>query len=65
MPEKHHLPPAEAETIVVTLPAEIDMANADRVGADLEAVFAPGVGVVAADMSGTRFFATPRASTLW
>jgi hypothetical protein len=31
------------------------MANADRVGADLEAAFGPGVGVVVADMSGTRF----------
>ena len=40
---------------MVTLRAEIDMANADRVGADLEAAFGPGVGVVVADMSGTRF----------
>jgi anti-anti-sigma factor len=40
---------------VVTLPAEIDMTNADSVGADLDAAFAPGVGVVIADMSGTRF----------
>jgi anti-anti-sigma factor len=55
MAEKPHLPPAEAETIVVTLPAEIDMANVDRVGADLVAAFGPGVGVVVADMSGTRF----------
>ena len=53
------LPDAGAETIVVTLPAEIDMANADRVGADLEAAFGPGVGVVVADMSG------PGSATAW
>jgi len=41
---------------VVTLPAEIDMANADRVGADLNAAFGPDVGVVIAGMSGTRFY---------
>jgi hypothetical protein len=48
-------PDAGAGTIVVTLPSEIDLANADRVGADLDAAFGPGVGVVVADMSGTRF----------
>jgi anti-anti-sigma factor len=48
-------PHAQPETVVVTLPGEIDMANADRVGKDLEAAFGPGVGVVVADMSGTRF----------
>ena len=46
---------AEAETIVVPLPAEIDIANADRVDAELNAAFGPGVGMVVADMSGTRF----------
>jgi len=55
MADEPRVPPAEAETIVVTLPAEIDMANADRVGADLEAAFGSGVCVVVADMSGTRF----------
>jgi anti-sigma B factor antagonist len=52
-------PHAQPETIVVTLPGEIDMANACRVGADLDAAFGPGVGVVIADMSGTRFCDTP------
>ena len=49
-------PPARASfsPTVVTLPAEIDMANADRVGADLQAAFAPGVTVVA-DMTATTF----------
>jgi hypothetical protein len=50
-----HLPHAGADTIVVTLPAEIDMANADQVGADLDAAFGPGVGVVIAGLPGTRF----------
>ena len=40
---------------MVTLPAEIDMTNADQVGADLDAAFGPGIAVVIADMSGTRF----------
>jgi hypothetical protein len=43
-----------AAAIVVTLPREIDMTNAGRVGEDLKAPFAPGVGLVVADMSGTR-----------
>src|SRR5436189_232020 len=38
------LPHAGATTIVVTLPGEIDMTNADRVSADLNAAFALGVG---------------------
>jgi anti-sigma B factor antagonist len=49
-PARAKLPPA-----VVTLPAEIDMANADRVAADLRAAFAPGVTTVVADMTATRF----------
>jgi anti-sigma B factor antagonist len=46
---------ATARTTVITLPHEIDMANANRVGADLQAAFAPGVTVVVADMTGTTF----------
>jgi anti-sigma B factor antagonist len=48
-------PGARRGTKVVHLPREIDMGNADRVGEDLLAVFGPGVGIVIADMSGTRF----------
>lgn len=50
------LPPARAaaEPIVVALPAEMDMANAERVDADLQAAFAPAVTVVA-DMTATTF----------
>lgn len=40
---------------VVTLPAEIDLANADGVGADLHAALASGVTVVVADMTATTF----------
>jgi anti-sigma B factor antagonist len=48
-------PSAQGATIVVTLPGEIDLANAARVGEELNAAFGPGVGIVIADMSGTRF----------
>ncbi len=49
---------------VVTLPAEIDMANADRVGADLQAAFAPGVTTVVADMTATTFCVSRRIHAL-
>jgi anti-anti-sigma regulatory factor len=49
------LPDSEANTVGVILPDEIDMARACRVGEDLDGVFGPGVGVVVADLSGTRF----------
>ena len=55
MVETPRLPGTQPGTVVVTLPGEIDLANADRVGADLNAAFGPGVGVVVADLSGTRF----------
>ena len=45
----------QGATIVVHLPGEIDMANANRVREELNAAFGPGVGIVIADMSGTRF----------
>jgi anti-sigma B factor antagonist len=44
-----------AQPVVVTLPAEIDISNATRVGEELCAALAPGVGTVIADMTGTRF----------
>jgi anti-anti-sigma factor len=55
MVDTPRIPHAGAATIVVTLPREIDLANAGRVDEDLTAAFGPGVGVVVADMSGTRF----------
>ena len=45
-----HLP-----AVVIALPAEIDMANAGRVAAELGSAFAPGVRTVIADMTATRF----------
>lgn len=49
-------PPERAGiSVVVTLPAEIDLANAGRAGADLLAAFAQGVTMVVADMTATTF----------
>ncbi len=48
--DSQHLP-----AVVIALPAEIDMANAGRVGAELGSAFAPGVRTVIADMTATRF----------
>jgi anti-anti-sigma factor len=46
---------AQARSVVVPLPAEIDISNAGRVGEELCAAFAPGVRTVIADMTDTRF----------
>jgi anti-anti-sigma factor len=46
-------PPVAPE--IVTLPSEIDITNADRVGDDLRGAFRPGVAVVIADMTRTTF----------
>ena len=40
---------------VVRLPTEIDITNADSVGAELRAAFRPGIAVVIADMTRTTF----------
>jgi anti-anti-sigma regulatory factor len=40
---------------IVTLPAEIDVTNAQSIGDELHAAFGPGVAVVIADMTGTAF----------
>jgi len=48
--DSQHLP-----AVVVALPAEIDMANADQVGQQLGSAFAPGVRTVIADMTATTF----------
>jgi anti-anti-sigma factor len=49
------LPAAQAGTVVVTFPAEVDMGNAAQVGEELDAAFDAGAAIVVADMSGTRF----------
>ena len=41
--------------VTVALPAEIDLANAEDVGEQLRAAFAPGVTVVIADLGSTAF----------
>jgi len=48
--DSQHLP-----AVVVALPAEIDMANAEQVGQQLGSAFAPGVKMVIADMTATTF----------
>ena len=47
--------PSRAPVVVVTMPAEIDVTNADRIGEELSAAIAGGAGIVVADMTGTRF----------
>jgi len=47
--------PARAPVVVVTMPAEIDVTNADRIGGELSAAIAGGAGIVVADMTGTTF----------
>jgi len=44
-----------AQPVVVTMPAEIDITNADRIGEELSSAIARGAGIVVADMTGTRF----------
>jgi anti-sigma B factor antagonist len=41
--------------VVITLPAEIDMANADRISGQIAAALAPGPRTVIADMTATTF----------
>ena len=46
---------ARVAPVVVMLPSEIDVTNADQVYGLLTAAFGPGVGTVVADMTGTVF----------
>ena len=55
MVETHPPVRGTARMTVVTLPAEIDVGNAHRLGKDLQAAFAPGVTIVVADMTATAF----------
>ena len=57
-------PVTTAQPPVVTLPAEIDMANADALGEQLAAALAPGVRVVIADMTATTFCGSAGINTL-
>jgi anti-sigma B factor antagonist len=46
---------AAVRMIVVTLPAEIDVCNAHRLGEDIQVAFASGATTVVADMTATAF----------
>jgi anti-sigma B factor antagonist len=48
--DPQHLP-----AVVIALPAEVDMANAGRVGQQLGSAFTSGVRTVIADMTATTF----------
>ena len=48
-------PGPRSQRVVVALPGEIDMANADQIGQQLDAALTPGVATVIADMTATRF----------
>ena len=50
--------------VIVSLPAEIDMANEEDVSEQLRAAFAPGVTVVIADLGSTVFCDTSGARQL-
>ena len=49
------VPPAQASTMVVALPAEIDKDNARQVRQQLYSALATGAAVVVADMTATMF----------
>ena len=55
MSDTGRLTTGQARPVVVTLPAEIDITNADRVGEELSSAIARGARIVVADMRGTRF----------
>ena len=55
MAEAEPVTPAQAQPVIVTLPAEIDLVNADSIGEQLAAASGPGVAVVIADMTATTF----------
>jgi anti-anti-sigma factor len=55
MSDTGHLARAQARPVVVTLPAEIDITNADRIGEALSSAIASGAGIVIADMTDTSF----------
>lgn len=53
--------PQHLSAVVVTLPAEIDMASVGQAGQQLGSAIAPGVKAVVAGMTATMFV-TPPAS---
>ena len=55
MNDPEHQVRVQAEPVVITLPAEIDMSNSDSVGSELSAAMVPGVTLVVADLTSTVF----------
>ena len=55
MSDTGHLARAQARPVVVTLPAEIDITNAEAIGEALSSAIASGAKIVIADMTGTTF----------
>lgn len=55
MTDTEPVTPAQRQPAVVALPAEIDIANADSLSAQIAAQFAGGARVVIADMAATTF----------
>lgn len=55
MPNPSSLTPARQPPVVITLPAEIDVANACRIGEQLGLSFSTGTATVIADMTATMF----------
>ncbi len=50
-----HVPGHGISLAIVPMPAEIDLANAGRVGEQLQTAVGPGVTVVVADLTSTEF----------
>ena len=55
MTDIRSMPTAHSQPVIVTLPAEIDMANIGVVGERIAVVLTPGTRVVIADMTATTF----------
>ena len=57
-------PEHPAELAIVTMPAEIDIANTGRVGDEIAEALTPGVVAVIADMTATTFCDSPAVTML-
>ena len=60
-----HDPTPRLPPVVITLPATIDVTNADDVTARIRDAFKPGVTVVVADMTATTFCDSRGVHQLW
>ena len=55
MSDDQHAADAAASTAVVAMPAEIDVANANRLAAELDTAIHPGIKALVIDMTRTTF----------